>query len=1021
MGVISIFNLSIEQYPDITPPVVEVSATYIGADAETVNNTVATPIAQSIMGVNNMQYMQATSANDGTMTLQVTFNVGSDADLDAIFTQNNVATATSELPSAVVQQGVTTRKTQTGFLMVYALSSDGRYDDEFLSNYAYINLQNRLLRINGVSKVSIMGAGEYAMRIWLRPDVLDYYNIAVDEIVDAIAVQAGVYPVGEFGGEPSPQNTQYTYTVTMPPQMATAKEFSSILIKTMPDGKQVRLHEVADVALGSQSYGTSSLFESRPTCVIVVYQEPESNAVALGKLIQQEMQSIAEEFPDGISYTTIVDGTASIKAGIKEIIWTLLAALVLVIFIIYVFIQDWRATIIPLVAIPVSIIGTFALFPLLGFSINIVSLLGLVLAIGLVVDDAIVVVEAVQVNIERGATPFDATVAAMRSVTSPIIATTVVLLAVFIPVSFSGGISGRLFQQFAVTISVSVLLSTINALTLSPALCAKLLRRRNDVTQGFFAKFNRSFDAFRNNYIEQLSLAAPHRRYTAASVAVMVATIIIAWRLLPAGFLPNEDQGYVMVFAETPAPSSLHVTEKTMQQIDAVLKSVPEIESTAIVSGFNMIQGIASSNCGVVFARLTDYSKRKLSAMEIAQLLTEQLYVAVPDAECYAFVQPAIPGLGVTSGITFELQDTEGRGSAYLASQAEKLIAALEESDNIESVTTQFDNGVPQRRLRIDREQALMKGVNLQQLYGEVSALLGGRYINSFSRFGRLYQTYIQAAPEYRQDSRSFDSYFITNAAAESVPLSSLIEVRDTVGCEFVSQFNLYRSIGITVTPQKGSSTQQVMKSIDEIGAATLPDDIEIGWSGVSYQENIESKAAWVVYLIAVIFVFLILAALYESWTLPFAIMLSVPTAVAGAMVAIGIAHLFSPTFINDIYTQISLVMLIGLSAKNSILVVEYADTLRQERSLSPLEATLEAAKIRLRPIFMTAFSFILGILPLIFASGVYSTARNIMGISLIGGMGLATILGIFIYPSLYLLVVGNGKKYANNTNATQQ
>ena len=486
LGAISIFNLSIEQYPDITPPVVEVSATYNGADAETVNNTVATPIAQSIMGVSDMLYMQATSANDGTMNLQVTFDIGSNPDLDAVFTQNNVATATANLPSSVVQQGVTTRKTQTGFLMVYALYSDGRYDDEFMSNYAYINLRNQLLKINGVGKVSIMGAGEYAMRVWLRPDVLDYYDLSVDEVASAISTQAGIYPAGQFGAEPAPVGTQYTYTVTMPPQMSSAEEFADIIIKTTPDGVQVRLRDVADVALGSQSYGSTSSFGELPTAVMVVYQEPGSNAVAVGGRVKREMKRLSERFPDGIDYTAIVDSTDSIMAGIEEILLTLVLALVLVIFIIYIFIQDWRATLIPLIAIPVSIIGTFIAFPLLGFSINIVSLLGLVLAIGLVVDDAIVVVEAVQVNIERGMTPFDATVEAMRSVTSPIIATSVVLLAVFIPVSFSGGISGRLFQQFAVTISVSVLLSTINALTLSPALCAKLLRPRSVAKAGFF-------------------------------------------------------------------------------------------------------------------------------------------------------------------------------------------------------------------------------------------------------------------------------------------------------------------------------------------------------------------------------------------------------------------------------------------------------------------------------------------------------------------------------------------------------
>ena len=454
LGVISIFNLSIEQYPDITPPVVEVTATYNGADAETVNNAVATPIAQSIIGVSDMLYMQATSANDGSMNLQVTFDIDSDPDLDAILTQNNVATATSELPAPVTQQGVTTRKTQTGFLIVYALYSDGRYDGEFMSNYAYINIQNQLLKINGVGKVSVMGAGEYAMRIWLRPDVLDYYNLSVDDITSAVSTQAGIYPAGQFGAEPSPENTQFTYTVTMPPQMSSAEEFADIMIKTMPNGEQIRLGDVADVALGSQSYGSSSLFDGNPTTVIVIYQEPGSNAVEVGSNVKAEMERLSARFPDGIGYATIVDSTDSIMAGIDDILVTLLIALVLVIFIIFIFIQDWRATLIPLIAIPVSLIGTFVAFPLLGFTINIVSLLGLVLAIGLVLDDAIVVVEAVQVNIGNGMSSKEATIDAMSKVTSPIIATTIVLLAVFVPVSFSGGITGRLFQQFAITISV---------------------------------------------------------------------------------------------------------------------------------------------------------------------------------------------------------------------------------------------------------------------------------------------------------------------------------------------------------------------------------------------------------------------------------------------------------------------------------------------------------------------------------------------------------------------------------------
>ena len=1005
LGVISIFNLSIEQYPDITPPVVEVTATYKGADAETVNNAVATPIAQSIMGVSDMLYMQATSANDGSMNLQVTFDIDSDPDLDAILTQNNVATAASQLPASVTQQGVTTRKTQTGFLIVYALYSDGRYDGEFMSNYAYINIQNQLLKINGVGKVSVMGAGEYAMRIWLRPDVLDYYNLSVDDITSAVSTQAGIYPAGQFGAEPSPENTQFTYTVTMPPQLSSAEEFADIMIKTMPNGEQIRLSDVADVALGSQSYGSASLFDSKPTTVIVIYQEPGSNAVEVGNNVKAEMKRLSARFPDGIGYATIVDSTDSIMAGIDDILVTLVIALVLVIFIIFIFIQDWRATLIPLIAIPVSLIGTFVAFPLLGFTINIVSLLGLVLAIGLVVDDAIVVVEAVQVNIENGMSSKDATIDAMSKVTSPIIATTIVLLAVFVPVSFSGGITGRLFQQFAITISVSVLFSTLNALTLSPALCALLLKPHKTATTGIFGKFNKWFDRRMAGYTGVTESVVRRTKLTATLVAVIFAVIAAVWIHLPAGFLPEEDQGYLMVFVQTPEATSLPKTRQAMVDVDEIIKRMPEIESTAIVAGFNMIAGIAATNCGIIFVKLTDYSDRKLSAMEISDRITQELYIAEPAAMCYAFIPPSIPGLGVTSGITLEVQDMSGRGTEYLAEHAEILLDSLRKNESIASATTQFNDGVPQRRLLIDKEQALIKGVSLHELYSQTAALLGSQYVNSFNKFGRLYQTYVQAAPEYRRDKYSLDSYSIATDDGNSVPLSSFISVKDTVGVEFVSQFNLFRSIGLNVTPAKKASSSQVMKIITETADKILPDDIGFSWSGVSYQESTESSKGFLVYFIALAFVFLTLAALYESWGLPVSILLSVPLAVMGALLFIGAAHLFDTAFINDIYMQISLVMLIGLAAKNAILVVEYADKLFFEEKMSLLDATVGAAKLRVRPIIMTAFAFILGVMPLIFASGVYSTARNIMGVALVGGMLAATLFGIFLYPALYYLV----------------
>ena len=1005
VGLISITQLPIEQYPDITPPVVEVSATYDGADAETVNNAVATPVAQAVMGVSDMLYMQATSANDGSMTLQVTFDIGSDSDLDAIFTQNNVSSATAELPATVTRQGVTTRKTMTGFLMVYSLHSDGRYDGEFLSNYAYINLQNELLKIDGVGKVSIMGAGEYAMRIWLRPDVLKYYGIAVDEVTAAIEQQGGIYPAGQFGAEPAPDGVAYTYTVTMPPQISTAEEFADIVVRTTSSGEQIRLGDIAEVSLGSQTYGVSSSYESDPTAMIVIYQQPGSNAVAVGGKIKAAMERLAERFPDGIEAATIVDTTTSIDAGVRDIFRTLIIALLLVIFIIYLFLQDWRATVIPLVAIPVSLVGAFALFPLLGFSINIISLLGLVLAIGLVVDDAIVVVEAAQVNIERGMKPRAAALEAMRNVASPIVATTVVLLAVFVPVSFTGGITGRLFQQFSVTIAVSVVISAFNALTLSPALCALLLRHREPSQKGFFAVFNRWFARQMDRYTAFTPTLMRHVARTGLFVAVVLGTIFVVWRKLPAGFLPEEDQGYVMVMVSTPEASSLQVTRKAMTDADAVIRSLPEVASTSFAAGFNMMAGIASTSSGIIFVKLVDYSDRKLSAMQIAQKLTDELYVAVAGAECYAFIPPSIPGLGVTSGVSVEVQDLEGRGTAYLLENAERLMDSLRKSPSVASVTTQFDAGVPQRRLRIDKQQALAAGVDLGTLYGELTTLLGGTYINNFTRFGKLYQTYVQAAPDYRLDRRSLDSYYVTSASGESVPVASLVEVADTVGVEYVSQFNLYRSVSLTVTPAARASTTTVMQEITATAAAVLPDDIGTAWSGTSYQEANASKTGGLVYALALVFVFLALAALYESWGLPLAILMSVPVAVLGAVLFVGGTHLMNALYVNDIYMQISLVMLIGLAAKNAILVVEYADRLFREQGASLMDAAIGAAKLRVRPIIMTAFAFILGVMPLVFASGVYATARNIMGVALVGGMLFATLLGIFVYPALYYFV----------------
>ena len=1017
MGVVALFNLSIEQYPQITPPVVQVSANYVGADAMTVNNSVATPLSQGVMGVSDMLYMQTTSADDGTMNMQVTFDIGSSPDMDAIFTQNNVASVTSQLPQAVVEQGVVTRKSDTGFLMVYALASDGRYDDEFLTNYASINLQDRLAKINGVGKVEIMGAGEYAMRIWIKPDRLHYYSLSLDQVVAAIKTQSALYPAGKFGAEPVAGAVAYTYSAILPAQISTAEEFSQIIVALDEQGEEIQLGDVADVELGSQTYNVKSLFGEQPSTMIVLYQSPGSNAVAVGEQVKSVITEMEGRFPDGIEIYTIVDSTANIMGGVRDIIVTLLIALVLVIVIIYLFLQSWRSTFIPLIAIPVSLVGSFMVFPLLGFSLNVISLLGMVLAIGLVVDDAIVVVEAVQANIERGMASVEATVDAMKKVSSPIVATTIVLLAVFIPVSFTGGITGLLFQQFAITIAVAIVFSAINALTLSPALSSLLLRPQQKAQRGFFAWFNRKFDSLMRRYDNFTSTLVTHTLRTALFVVVMLLMIVAGWRLLPSGFLPEEDQGYVMVMVSTPNASSLERTLQAMQHTEAIVAARDDVQYTALAAGFNMMAGISSTSSGIIFVMLKDFSQRKLSAMQIANQLTEELYVAVPEAECYAFVPPSIPGLGTTSGITLEVQDLEGRGTAYLWENTSRLMDALRREGSIASVSTQFSADTPQRKIEIRKRQAMSEGVALSDIYNALSTYLGGDYVGQFNRFGKLYQTYVQAAADRRASEKSLNSYYVQNSKGESVPLSAFVEVKDTVGVEFVTQFNLYESIELTITPAEKASTGDVMKIIKDVAGKTLPEDVGYAWSGTSFQEASASRSGAFVYLLALVFVFLALAALYNSWGLPLAILMSVPVAVVGALLATVVAHVADAVYVNNIFMQISLVMLIGLAAKNAILVVEYADTTyRTSGNITLAEAAMIAARERVRPIIMTAFAFVLGVMPLIFASGIYSTARNIMGVALVGGMVLATIVGIFLYPAAFYLVAKWGRVESRKT-----
>ena len=1016
LGLIAIKSMPIEQYPDITPPVVEVTAQYQGADALTVEQSVATPIEESVNGVSDMIYMQSTNSNDGSMSLQVSFGVGSNPDMSTVFTQNRVSSATPMLPQPVIQQGVTTQKTMTSFIMVLSLFSDGRYDENFLANYAIINMKDPISRINGVGSVQVLGGGPYAMRIWVKPDKMDYLGITVGDISAAIGQQSQVVPGGQLGAEPNDGSPEFTYTVRMPGQYSTAEEFERIVLRANPDGSLVRLRDVARVELGVQSYSTTASFQEHPACLLLINQSPGSNAVEVGRQVNSLMKDLAKSFPDGVQYNTVVDSTHTIVLGIQDIVTTLLLALLLVVLVIYLFLQNIRATIVPLIAIPVSLIGAFMVFPLFGFSINVFSLLGLVLAIGLVVDDAIVVVEAVQVNIEKGMNGRDATIAAMKTVASPIIATTSVLMAVFLPVGLMPGAAGKLYGQFAITIAISVCLSGINALSLSPALCSLLLRPKKEgqTDNRFFRWFNRRFTSGVDGYLKTSGVIVRHSARTLLFIGISAAAVVILMKQIPTGFLPDEDQGYLITNIQLPNAASLTRTEAVIKQINDVLDKNNNVQSVTSAAGFSLLAGTQSPNSGLIFIRLKDWNKRKMTAAQITEALNRELYEEIDAAEVFTFGPPSIPGLGPSSGFTIMIQDKGGNTPQYLAEYTGKFIEEAKKRPEIASISTMFQADVPQKAISIDNDKVLSAGVSLDELHTQVSAYLGGMYVNNVNRFGRMYQTYIQAESEYRLNESKISQFYLTNNRGESVPLSAFITVRDTTGPQFTNRFNLYRSAGVTGLPSTKYSTDEAMTALAEVADEVLPDDMGYAWSNMSYQES-HNSGAGIVFLYAVIFVFLILAALYESWSLPLSILLGIPFALLGAMGFTYLAHLFDPIYVNDIFMQVSLIMLIGLAAKNAILIVEYArDKFSEGMNLQ--QAALEGAKLRVRPVIMTAVAFLMGVLPLIFATGSNAVARNIMGLALFGGMLIATLIGLFAYPGLFVLI-GKWGRYEEKRN----
>jgi len=1007
VGTVSLIGLAIEQYPNLTPPIVQVRGTYTGANALNVEESMATPLEQQINGVDNMIYMKSTNANDGTMVIDVSFTVGTDPDMNTVLTQNRVSAATAKLPESVKKYGVTTEKSLPNILMLVTLTSDGRYDQDFLGNYALINIKDQLARIKGIGRVNIMGAADYSMRVWVKPDRLSQMGLTVPEIIKAINEQNIIVPGGKFGAEPAPPGTEFTYTVRLPERFNSPEAFGEIVVRTQSDGSQIKLRDVATINLGVETYSMIPRLNGETAAIIALYQAPGSNAVELAEMAIAEMDVLAKDFPESIKYDVSLDSTAPITAGIKDIVVTLIIALILVILVVFIFIQDWRATLIPTLAIPVSLVGAFMFFPMLGFTINVLSLLGLVLAIGIVVDDAIVVVEAVQVNIAKGMNSKDATLDAMAKVTAPVIATTLVLIAVFIPVAGMAGITGLLYQQFAITIVVSVIVSSVNALTLSPALCSILLKEPKPYggpLGWFFKKFNKGMDKTTDSYMSFTNVVARKLKRSVVFIVIVTIAAGIFGGMVPGGFIPEEDMGYFFVNIQLPDAASLQRADVVSQQVEGILAEFEEIEFVTTATGYSMLSGAMTSNSAMIFGSLIDWSDRDLTAEEIIALVNKRLYTEVKGAQVFAFGPPAIPGLGNGSGYSIMLQDKGGNTPEYLAENTINFIKAANAHPAIGKAFTTFQASVPQRFMDIDREKALKLGINLNDLYTTVGAFMGGSYVNDFTRFGRLYKTYIQAEPEYRVDEEQINNFFIKNDVGKMVPLATVATIRPISGPDYTTRFNLFRSVEVTGGPAEGFTSDQARTALKEVAADVLPQDMSYAWNAMSFQEEKASGQLGIILTFSLIFVFLILSAQYESWSLPFSILMGTPFAIFGALFALWVGRMISPTFENNIFAQVSFVMLIGMAAKNAILIVEFAND-EFKKGLTLFDATVAAAKSRFRPILMTAFSFILGVFPLVIATGSGAEARKVMGMALLGGMTVATLLGVFMYPMLFVLI----------------
>ncbi|PWU05080.1 MAG: hydrophobe/amphiphile efflux-1 family RND transporter [Terriglobia bacterium] len=1021
IGAVAIAGLPVALFPQIAPPEVQISAVYTGADAQTVEQSVATPIEQQMSGVDNMNYMYSLNATaKGEMRLIVDFDVKTDPNTDLILSQIRESLAAPQLPAEVNALGVTVQKTLTAPLMLLSLySPHGTYDGRFLSNYAYINLNDQLTRVPGIGSVQVFGAGQYAMRLWVRPDQLAKLGITVPEIVNAIQTQNTVNPAGQVGSEPVPPGQEYTYSVRTRGRRTTPEEFGQIVVREAPDGGIVRVKDVARVELGSQDYTIVGRLNGKPSAIIAVYQLPGSNAVEAAQGVNKLMAEAKRRFPSDVDFSVALDTTHAVSEGIREIVETLVIAIVLVIVVVYIFLQGWRATLIPLLAVPVSLVGTFVFFPLFGFSINTLSLFGLVLAIGLVVDDAIVVVEGVERHIEAGFAPKEAAFKAMEEISGPVIGIALVLSAVFIPTAFIPGITGRLYQQFAVTIAISVILSAFNALTLSPALAALMLKPKTasrGLLRRFFDWFNRLFGRATDGYVRWSGVLI---RKSAFALLLLVGFGVAAGFFsskVPSSFLPDEDQGYLYVNLQLPNAASLQRTDAVARKIESVLSQTPGVQYTTSVVGFSLLSFVRTSYNAFFFVTLKEWSDRKSRDQQF-QAIKQRLNGALstlPEGVAFDFSPPAIPGVGTAGGFTFVLEDRAGNDVGFLANNLNTFMAAARKRPEIAGLNTTLLPSVPQQFVDVDEDKVLKQGVQVNDVYKTLQTFLGGYFVNYFNRFGRQWPVYIEADGDFRNRAENAGQFYVRNNAGQSVPLSALTKFESRSGPEFTMRFNMYRAAQLNGNAAPGYSSGQAMKALEEVFDQTMPREMGYDYSAMSYQEKKaqEGVPPAVIFGFSLLFVFLILAALYESWSLPFSVLLSTPIAVFGAFAVLWLRRtvlsaLLPPYMVqieSDVYSQIGLVMLIGLSAKNAILIVEFAKD-EFEKGKNLVDAALEGARLRLRPILMTSFAFILGSVPLWTASGAGSVARQIMGTTVIGGMLAASLIGIFFVPAVFYVV----------------